>query len=135
MTENLINWNESYSVGNAEMDEQHKKLIEIINKLFKSFKDGNAQKILDEILQEMIDYANFHLNSEEKLLFKYDYPEKDAHENLHREFRDKTSEMKELINSNSKDAHYKLIEYLKNWWTNHILVEDMKYSSFLQNKN
>jgi len=135
MTENLINWNESYSVGNADMDEQHKKLIEIINKLFKSFKDGNAQKILDEILQEMIDYANFHLNSEEKLLFKYDYPEKEIHENLHREFRDKTSEMKELINSNSKDAHYKLIEYLKNWWTNHILVEDMKYSNFLQNKN
>ncbi|NPA45576.1 MAG: bacteriohemerythrin, partial [Chlorobi bacterium] len=87
MTENLINWNETYSVGNAEMDKQHKKLIEIINKLFKSFKDGNAQEILHEILQEMIDYANYHLNSEEKLLYKYDYPEKEKHEKLHEEFR------------------------------------------------
>ena len=131
MTENLINWNDSYSVGNTEMDEQHKKLIAIINKLFKSFKEGNAQEILQDILQEMIDYANFHLNSEEKLMFKYNYPQKTEHEKLHQSFRDKTSELKNLLNSNSKDAHYKMIEYLKTWWTNHILVEDMKYSDFL----
>ncbi len=133
MTENLINWNDSYSVGNTEMDEQHKKLIAIINKLFKSFKEGNAQEILHDILQEMIDYANFHLNSEEKLMFKYNYPQKEEHEKLHQSFRDKTSELKNLLNSSSKDAHYKMIEYLKTWWTNHILVEDMKYSDFLGN--
>ena len=135
MAEKLINWNESYSVGNTEMDEQHKKLIDIINKLFKSFKEGNAQDILNDILHEMIDYANFHLNSEEKLLFKYDYPEKEEHEKKHQSFRDKTEELKKTLTSDSKDTHYQLIEYLKNWWTNHILVEDMKYADFLQNKN
>ena len=134
MTENLINWNESYSVGNSEMDEQHKKLIAIINKLFKSFKEGNAQNILSDILQEMIDYSNFHLNSEEKLLFKYDYPHKEEHEAKHQSFRNKTEELKELLKKGSEDAHYELIEYLKNWWTNHILVEDMKYSKFLSDK-
>ncbi len=134
MTENLINWNESYSVGNAEMDEQHKQLINIINKLFNSFKDGNAQSILDEILQEMIDYANFHLNSEEKLMFKYDYPEKEKHEEIHQSFRNKIEELNKMLNSGSKDAHYQLIEYLKNWWTNHILVEDKKYLPYLANK-
>ncbi len=134
MTENLINWNDSYSVGNTEMDEQHKKLIAIINKLFKSFKEGNAQEILQDILQEMINYANFHLNSEEKLMFKNNYPQKEEHEKLHQSFRDKTNELKNLLNSDSKDAHYKMIDYLKTWWTNHILVEDMKYSDFLENK-
>ena len=135
MSENLINWNDSYSVGNAEMDEQHKKLIEIINKLFKSFKEGNAQDILSEILNEMIDYSNYHLNSEEKLLFKHDYPEKDNHEAIHQEFRDKIDELKLIIQKKDEGAHYKLIEYLKNWWTNHILIEDMKYSDFFANKS
>ncbi len=134
MTENLINWNESYSVGNSEMDKQHKKLIGIINKLFNAFKEGNAQNILSDILQEMIDYSNFHLNSEEKLLFKYNYPEKEEHEAKHQSFRNKTEELKELLKKGSEDAHYELIEYLKNWWTNHILVEDMKYSEFLSDK-
>ncbi len=134
MTENLINWNDSYSVGNKEMDEQHKKLIDIINKLFKSFKEGNAQEILNDILQEMIDYANFHLNSEEKLLFKYNYPQKEEHEAMHKSFREKIEELKKSLKSESKDAHYEVIDYLKNWWTNHILVEDMKYSDFLSDK-
>ena len=135
MSENLINWNDSYSVGNAEMDEQHKKLIEIINKLFKSFKEGNAQEILSEILDEMIDYANFHLNSEEKLLLKHDYPEKDNHEAIHQEFRDKTKELKLTIQKKDENAHYQIIEYLKDWWMNHILIEDMKYSVFFKNKS
>lgn len=135
MSENLINWNDSYSVGNAEMDEQHKKLIGIINKLFKSFKEGNAEKILSEILNEMVDYANFHLNSEEKLLFKHDFPEKESHEAIHQEFRDKIYELKSTIRKKDEGVHYKLIEYLKDWWTNHILVEDMKYSKFLAQKS
>lgn len=135
MTENLINWNQSYSVGNLEMDKQHKKLIDIINKLFKSFKEGNAQNIFDDILNEMIEYANFHLNSEEKLLFKYDYPEKEKHEQLHQSFRNKIGELKQMMKNGSQDAHYKLIEYLKKWWSNHILVEDMKYSEFLSEKS
>lgn len=133
MTDNLINWNETYSVGNAEMDEQHKKLIDIINKLFKSFKEGNAQEISSEILYEMIEYSNFHLNSEEKLLYKYNYTEKDKHEKLHEEFRKKTNELKFDLKNSSEGSHYKLIEYLKEWWTNHILVEDKKYSNFLSN--
>ncbi len=127
----FISWNETYSVGNTEMDNQHKQLINIINKLFDSFKEGNAQEISSEILEEMIEYANFHLNSEEKLLYKFDYPEKENHEILHNEFRNKTEELKSMILENSEDAHYNLMDYLKKWWTNHILVEDMKYSKFL----
>ena len=128
----FISWNNTYSVGNAEMDNQHKQLINIINKLFDSFKEGNAEEISNEILNEMIEYANFHLNSEEKLLYKFDYPEKENHEVLHNEFRNKTDELKSMISKKSEDAHYKLMDYLKNWWTNHILIEDMKYSKFLK---
>lgn len=134
MNENLINWNDSYSVGNAEMDEQHKKIIDIINKLFISFKEGKAESILNDIINEMIEYANFHLNSEEKLLYKYDYPQKEEHEKKHQSFRDKIIVFKNALNTGSKDTHYQIIEYLKNWWSNHILIEDMKYANFLSNK-
>jgi hemerythrin len=132
MTSKLINWNESYSVNHPEMDKQHQKLIEIINTLFDYFKEGKAQEIISEILREVIDYANFHLNSEEKLLNKYNYPLKESHIKKHRLFKEKIEEFKTLINSNANDAHYKLIEYLKDWWENHILIEDMQYANFLQ---
>lgn len=133
MATKFINWNESYSVGNTEMDNQHKKLIDIINKLFDSFREGNAESISSEILDEMIEYANFHLNSEEKLLYKYDYPEKEEHEKKHDEFRKKITELKKMISGNSENTHYELLDYLKKWWTNHILVVDMKYSKFIEN--
>jgi len=133
MANNLITWNESYSVSNTEMDMQHKKLISIINKLFDSFKDGNAASMSEEILNEMIEYANYHLKSEEELLQKYNYPEIENHEKIHQSFRDKIIDLKALLSNKSKSTHYELIDYLKKWWTNHILVEDMKYSNFLKN--
>ena len=133
MVSKFINWNETYSVGNTEMDNQHKKLIDIINELFDSFKEGKAEAILSEILDKTIDYANYHLDSEEKLLYKFNYPQKEEHEKFHNEFREKTKELKEMISSKSEDIHYNLLNYLKDWWLNHILVEDMKYSKFINN--
>jgi hemerythrin len=131
MIENLINWNEMYSVGHPMMDEQHQQLISIINKLFNAFKEGNAVESVSSILDEMIRYADLHFISEETLLKENSYPNFDEHLACHAAYKQKIQEFRNKLDEGVVNVHYEIIEYLKNWWNNHILKEDMKYSEFL----
>ncbi len=131
MIENLINWNEMYSVGHPMMDEQHQQLISIINNLFNAFKEGNALESVSSILDEMIKYADLHFSSEESLLKKNNYPHSDEHLACHAAYKQKILEFRKKLDDGLANVHYEIIEYLKTWWNNHILREDMKYSDFV----
>ena len=56
-----IEWSESFSVGVAEIDEQHRRWVELINKLHDAIMDKKVSpEMTDKILSEMIDYSHFH---------------------------------------------------------------------------
>lgn len=130
MNKNLIDWNDMYSVGNPTMDAQHRKLIDTINKLFSAFSDGSAQEVIDSVIQEMINYSKIHLTAEEKMLKEINFTDIESHKSFHEDYRKKILELQQRAKTNEKEIHYEIIEYLKKWWTEHILNEDMKYSDF-----
>lgn len=131
MSNNLFNWDKNFSVGNDEMDNQHKKLIEIINELFIHFNNGNAQEIILQILDKMVNYSILHLTSEEKYLKEIDYPYIEEHKLMHNSYKQQIILFRNKIRSDNDEVHYELFNYLKDWWTNHILEEDMKYFDFM----
>ena len=49
---NLITWSEGYSVGNQEIDIQHKKLIDLINRLYNLYLT-KQQNGVNDILKEI----------------------------------------------------------------------------------
>ena len=75
MGKKLIEWSEHYSVGYDLFDKQHQQLIEMINNLYSSFLSGEAQEKASKIVDEMINYTDYHFKSEEKYFDKYNYPE------------------------------------------------------------
>jgi len=127
---NLFEWNKDFSVGNNEMDIQHKRLIEIINELFIHFNKGNAQEVSLQILDKMVSYSTFHLDAEEKHLEKIDFPYIDEHKAMHEIYKKKINLFRNKIGLGSEHVHYEIFNYLKDWWTNHILEEDMKYFDY-----
>ncbi len=129
----FIKWNEIYSVGISEIDDQHKKLIDIINKLFKGFSEGKADEIIPDIINELINYTEYHFKTEEDLFNKYNLPEKEKHIQSHKQFVEKIKTWKDNINE--KELPYELMDYLKNWLVNHIMKEDKQYSSFFEGKD
>jgi len=131
MSNNLFNWDENFSVGNDEMDFQHKKLIDIINELFIHFNKGNAQEKSLSILDRMVNYSFLHLDKEEEYLKKIDFPYIDEHKTMHNSYKQEIILFRNKIRSGNKDVHYEIFNYLKEWWTNHILEEDMKYFDYM----
>ena len=69
----ILEWSEDYVVGVAEIDEQHKHLFDIVNRLHKAVSEGAEQSMLGEILNELIDYtlADIGTNGTENLFHKW----------------------------------------------------------------
>ena len=130
----IINWQESFSVGVSEMDSQHKKLIGMINRLIKEQKVLTNPETIAELLTEMTDYVEEHFRAEEYLMAEYGYERKSIHEQMHKEFTDKTISFCSATDIGPNILSNALLEYLSSWLVDHILAEDMKYKDFFRDK-
>ena len=123
----MTKWDNKYSVGISIIDEEHKELIDIINKAV-AIKENNCNpEEIREILYEMIKYALKHFATEETYMIKFNFPEYQIHRNEHLDFTDKTfANLNKVIMGDYQVAN-EILEYLKQWLVNHIQGTDRKY--------
>jgi hemerythrin len=122
-----IEWNVSLSVGIARIDEQHKKLVDCINRLHQALLDKMGQELQAEIIAEMCDYAVTHFALEEELMTRSGFPGLAAHREEHEEFAREAADLKDKLDKGTKILTIVILAFLKEWLKNHILGTDMKY--------
>lgn len=130
----IITWRNEFSVGVTEMDEQHKKLIGMINRLIQEQKVLTEPETIADLLTEMTDYAQVHFRAEEYLMAEYGYEHKSEQEKKHQEFIDKTIAFYSASDLGPNLLSTALFDYLRTWLIGHILKEDMKYKEFFKSK-
>jgi methyl-accepting chemotaxis protein len=130
----IISWNSSYALGITEIDEQHKKLFDLINRLYAGMKSGKATESLSHILKELVDYTVYHFGTEERLFEKYQYPGYLQHKKLHDDLTARVKEFEEKFDSGKVSVSVELMTFLKDWLQNHIMRTDKKYELFLNKK-
>ncbi len=128
----VIKWRDSYTIGVEEMDEEHKKLIEIINRLFQMIRDKKSYEELNEIYESLVAYTEQHFQHEEKLLDEAEYPRLEEQRTLHAEFVKKLEEMKNNLTSADESIAPVVYKFLRDWWVQHIVGEDKLYGDFFE---
>ncbi|MFZ4617951.1 MAG: bacteriohemerythrin [Rectinemataceae bacterium] len=130
----LINWNDSLSVGLLEIDGQHKKLVDLVNKLHEAMKIGQAKEILVHIFKELIDYTGNHFRKEEIYMKAFSYPAFATHKNEHDLLVLKVTALEKELEAGSEMIPMEVMDFLKGWLSDHIQGTDRLYcSSFRQN--
>lgn len=129
-----INWREEFSVGVAEMDRQHQKLLAMINRLIAEQHTLTDRKTIADLLDGMVDYAEEHFRAEEYLMAEYGYDRKSWQEKRHREFIDTTHSFMTAADVGPNILSVALLDFLSSWLVNHILTEDMQYKEFFRSK-
>lgn len=129
-----IIWDESFSVGIQEIDEQHKELIRMINKLIGREDISVGSETISDILNEMTQYAGYHFQTEEQYMLEYDYPDYSSHKNQHTVFKKKAVAFCMDTVAYKETIPKEILTYLKNWLIHHILKIDMMYKSFFREK-
>jgi len=124
-------WRDEFSVGVAELDEQHRQLIQMINLLAvcgDTRSPAGAERYT-EILCGMFDYCQRHFTAEEKYLHGIDYPGIVAHNREHNAFVEKMTEFSLKSAAGIRDVGA-VHNYLRHWLLEHILKSDMAYRDF-----
>ncbi len=121
-----LQWNDAMSIGVPEIDGQHKKLIDIINRIEHSIAEGTAAKEIGLILKELVDYSNLHFQTEEAFMKSINYGGLAHQIKLHEGFRNKLVGYLMRLRRDEKVSAYEILYFLKSWTVDHMLVEDKR---------
>lgn len=131
----IIVWDDAkLSVNVKGMDLQHRKLIDLINRLYDAMMEGKGNEILGGILRELVDYTIVHFGNEERLLKQYEYPDLALQEKEHEYFKKKIAEMRDGFEKSKMGLTLNVMNFLKDWLANHIMKNDKRYGPFLNSK-
>ncbi len=129
-----IDWAESYSIGNALLDQQHKLLFEITNTLIVTKGSYVHSKLISKLLDDLIYYAQVHFSTEEAYMRLHNFPDLDEHINDHNQFILKAENLRELAMKEEKDLSGLTLDSCLDWLQHHILEEDMSYKYYVEGK-
>jgi len=119
-------WDDSYKTGEKSIDEQHKKLVDLLNQLDESLNIGGDTHIVIKLLDELVEYTKFHFKDEEKFMTGHEYNEKDYQDHLlvHQQFIDQINEAQKTYQADPEHITDELLDFLVQWLINHILLTD-----------
>jgi hemerythrin len=130
-----IIWTDNFSLGVGVIDQQHKRLIDMLNQLIDAENVKTNSETVYDLLDAMTKYSKEHFRTEERLLGKYGCPLLDEQKRDHRAYRIKTLQLCQATMLGVEAVPTVLVNYLREWWTHHIQEDDAKYRPFLAGKH
>ena len=130
----FLSWTRELSVHVDLFDDQHKRLLALINELYKRMEEGAGQEVLTDTLKKLIDYTEYHFSTEEKNFKQYTYPQSAAHIEQHKALVAKAVELYKGLQKGEGVLSIEVLDFLQDWVLNHIQKTDKEYSDFFKDK-
>ena len=131
----MLVWDESYKIGQEEMDGEHLILFALLNQLNININGDQAGECVADVLNALGSYIDYHFAHEEALMRACGYPDLDAHAAKHHQFVEELSRLRDKAKgANALQAALKLRAFVLDWLLGHILETDVEYAAFIAAK-
>ncbi len=127
----FFEWKQEYSVGIDSIDQQHKKLLGLINQLQTAVDFSTGEEFEREALDQLLDYTKTHFSYEEGLMETNGYPDFESHREQHEKMITRVGKVLAEYEKDQDTAMKNAVVFLKDWLITHIKGTDKAYSSFL----
>lgn len=124
-------WDKTLSVDVPEIDEDHRRLVDLFNILNHSVVDGDAKEYVEAVIEELISCTVWHFRHEERLMLKYGYDGLREHKQEHEELIASAKALQQKFLEEGKPVLSEDIQFLEHWLTGHILGTDKDLGSYL----
>ncbi|MBU1215543.1 MAG: bacteriohemerythrin [Gammaproteobacteria bacterium] len=128
----FFKWTDEYSVHIKTIDDQHKELVNILNRLFVAVSLREGDKVIAGILDALMSYTQTHFALEERLLKQAKYKDFDAHKEEHRKLLEQLDQLCKKHLMEEKPIYFEMLSFLKRWLKEHIQGVDILYSDDLR---
>ena len=130
----FFQWKDSFNIGNAEIDRQHRAFLEMLNEYYDSGSGSTKDGTDDQLVKRIAEYAANHFRFEEQIMREAGYAESERQQKQHRYFESLVSELASNRREGRSDDLKRILSLLKDWFLRHILEEDRKFIPYLNSK-
>lgn len=125
-----VKWSDELSIGIELIDNQHRRLVRLINGLHTAGQRGDREGVTG-VLDALMDYAHYHFEYEEELMACFDYPYLGPHRRVHQLFLRRLTDyhQRHLAGDEVAEALHGM---MRRWLVNHIRHEDRDYAIFIR---
>ena len=123
----MYQFTEDCRIGIPEIDEEHKKLFQMVNEAFALLAEPSATVVgVKNLVLALKKYAATHFIHEEAYMDEIKDPELPRQKKEHEQFKEKVNEvdLEALNDENGKEVLTELLEFLSRWLYHHILGSD-----------
>ena len=113
------------------MDDQHKHFINLLNNLGDEIQRNNGAEMVQKAIGRLFNYAMFHFRAEEEILSTFGYPDIEQQRQEHGYFVRHVKEMEASHQGGNLVHMGSVVSFMRDWFLNHIMVEDKKYAAFI----
>ncbi len=115
-------------VGVEVLDEDHRKLVAMINELYGGLRAGHGKDTLGHLLDGLVNYTKIHFAHEEQLFAQTDYPGAAAHKKEHDDLTQQVLAVQAKFKEGAVTSlSLEVMGFLKEWLTTHIQGSDPQY--------
>ena len=129
-----MTWKDEYAVKVRLIDQQHKKLFDLLNKLYDAMRAQQGKEVLHNVLSELVRYTEDHFTTEERLMTQHGYPPLNSHKLEHQMLTKKVLDFEREVAGGRTSVSIEVMTFLKQWLEHHILGTDKQYSAFFAAK-
>lgn len=127
----FLDWLPTYNVGHKNIDNQHREIVDMVNRLHNSILENRVNEEVARVLVDLMNYTKYHFDEEENVMYDNGYPLLKEHIKIHRDLINRIGGYLIKLRSGQKVSVFQLIGFLREWLVKHILDEDMRYKPYL----
>ena len=127
----VIKWRDAYNTGIVQFDQEHHKLVALIDRMFFAIRDGSSKEITEQICADILAYTNYHFTNEEQAMRSAEYPDIDHHIGEHERLKTEAIKHQTTINRKFPEGRAEFYRLLREWLIQHIQNSDKKYGPYL----
>ena len=134
MAQSLVNvrvrWTSEMSVGDPHLDEDHRRLINLVN-LLAAAGERQDRSTIETVIDELVHYTEMHFSHEEEHMEHIGFPNFEAHKEQHAYLSEQVIALRDrFFNGLPGKLSDDIISFLGTWLSRHILIEDRQYHQY-----
>jgi hemerythrin len=128
-----ISWGPELEIDVPEIDRQHRRLVDIYNRMHEALLHGKGHKRMSAILADLIDYTAEHFAAEEEIMADAGYPELElrVHRSEHEQLLGKVRRFQRRYELGLERVSKPVMELLDHWLRHHIRGSDAEFGRYL----
>ncbi len=128
----LFVWDDQCKTGIAEIDQDHKLLVDLINDLYEAMQDGSGGALLLPVFSALKHYTETHFAKEECYMVNCGVPDQEKHVQEHATMVARLADLESRHRNGEAAISLQTLTFLRDWLKNHICAVDRAMAMHLK---